>query len=180
MDDIKARLDKIADTFQIIYTTNDNAIVFPSIAEWELNNKITLNAYYNGIGRMVFSEPITNIPVSFLMGCKNLTSVIIPSTCRVIHNYAFYGCENLEKVKFNNGLRIIGEKAFGKTGFKRVEIPTTCLFIDDNAFDDSKLKYMKLKTPTTAYRYFGVYAIGKQIKVDGVSKYDDFHSTTFG
>lgn len=180
MNDIQKRLDGIAQDFQIIYTTNDNAIVFPSIGEWEFNNKITLNAYYNGIGRMVFSKPVTNIPVSFLMGCKNLKSVIIPSSCRVIHNYAFFGCCNLEKVKFNTGLRIIGEYAYGKTGIKKIEIPSTCLFVSDNAFDESKLKYMRLKTPTSAYRYFGINSIGKQIKVDGVSKFDDFHSTTFG
>ena len=180
MQDIQTRLDKIADDFQIIYTTNDGAIAFPSIAEWEFNNKITLNAYYNGIGRIVFAEPISNIPTSFLMGCKNLTSVIIPSSCRVIHNYAFFGCNNLEKVKLNTGLRIIGEYALAKTGLKKVEIPATCLFVSDNAFDESKLRYMKLKTPTSAYRYFGVYAIGKDIKIDGISKFDDFHSTALG
>ena len=42
MDDIKARLDKIADTFQIIYTTNDNAIVFPSIIKLHLMPIITV------------------------------------------------------------------------------------------------------------------------------------------
>lgn len=180
MDDIKTRLDKIANDFQIIYTTNDGAIAFPSIAEWEFDNKITLNAYYNGIGRMVFTEPVTNIPISFLMGCKNLTSVIIPSSCRVIHNYAFFGCSNLEKVKLNTGLRIIGERALSKTGLKRVEIPSTLIFVSDNAFDESKLRYMKLKTPTSAYRYFGVNAIGQDIKIDGISKFDDFHSTALG
>lgn len=180
MDDIKSMLDKKAQDFQLIYETTDNAIVFPSIAEWEVDNKITCNVVYNGVGRMIFNEPITNIPVSFLMGCNNLKSVIIPSTCRVIHNYAFFGCENLEKVKFNTGLQIIGEYAYGKTGIKRIEIPSTCLFINKNAFDESKLRYMRLKTPTTAYRYFDVNSIGKQIKVDGVSKYDDFNSNTFG
>ena len=62
MDEIKTRLDKIADSYQLIYTTTDNAIVFPNIASWELNNKITCNVIYNGVGRMIFNEPITNIP----------------------------------------------------------------------------------------------------------------------
>ncbi|MBQ9640539.1 MAG: leucine-rich repeat domain-containing protein [Bacteroidaceae bacterium] len=180
MDEIKTRLDKIADSYQLIYETTDNAIVFPNIASWELNNKITCNVIYNGVGRMIFNEPITNIPESFFLGCENLKSIIIPSSCRVIHNFAFFTCKNLERIKLHTGLRIIGERALSKTGLKRVEIPSTLIFVSDNAFDESKLRYMKLKTPTSAYRYFGVNAIGQNIKIDGISKFDDFHSTALG
>lgn len=180
MDDIKVRLNKIAQEHQLIYTTTDNAIVFPNIASWELSNKITCNVIYNGIGRMIFNEPITNIPESFFLGCENLKSVVIPSSCRVIHNFAFFTCKNLEKVKLNTGLRVIGDNAFSRTAIKRIEIPSTCLFVCHHAFDESLLRYMRLKSPTSSYRYFGINSIGKQIKVDGVSKYDDFHSTTFG
>lgn len=180
MDEIKTRLDKIADSYQLIYTTTDNAIVFPNIACWELNNKITCNVIYNGVGRMIFNEPITNIPESFFLGCENLKSIVIPSSCRVIHNFAFFTCKNLERVKLHTGLRIIGDNAFSRTALKRIEIPSTCLYVNRHAFDESKLKYLKLITPTSAYRYFAENSIGKQIKVDGVSQYDDFNVHTFG
>ena len=180
MDNVKERLNKIAQEHQLIYTTTDNAIVFPNIASWELSNKITCNVIYNGVGRMIFEEPITNIPESFFLGCENLKSVIIPSSCRVIHNFAFFTCKNLEKVTLNTGLRVIGDNAFSRTAIKRIEIPSTCLFVCHHAFDESQLHYMRLKSPTSSYRYFAEHSINKEIKVYGVSKFDEFNPHTFG
>ena len=76
MDDIKTRLDKIADSYQLIYTTTDNAIVFPNIASWELNNKITrpvrlkTPSTSHPVANSVFSHPSFQFSVNHCC-CNN-------------------------------------------------------------------------------------------------------------
>lgn len=179
MQDMQKRFNKVAQNMQLLYTTTDETIVHPNISGYE-KNKVTCNVYYNGIGRMIFQDEITEIPIRFLTGCPNLKSIIIPPSCKLIENGAFNWCKNLEKVKLNEGLRIIGGGAFQGTGIKCISIPSSCFLISDKALFKTPLKYLNLKEPSTECRYFESYAVGRRVKVDGLSDYDYFHPDTFG
>lgn len=171
--------DELEKCLEVIYTTTDGAIVSPRLPERDYNNKIVMNAYCNGVGKLIFAKEITSIPAWFLSGCDNLKSIVLPPTCKVIHDHAFFNCRNLESVKLG-GVRVVKEYAFAGTGLKKIRIPPTCFYLSSFAFYHSTLQVVKLNTPTAAYRYFDAYAFGKLVKMQGISKYDDFSQTAFG
>lgn len=172
--------DNVTRNFQILYTSTNGGIVFPQITEKEMSNKIIGNVYHDGVGRILFRDEVTSIPSTMFLGCDNLKSIVIPPSCRVIHDHAFLKCVNLESVKLNEGLRVVKDYAFSDTGIKKIEIPSSCFIIASYAFEGSPIKSLKLKTPSAAYRYIGAYALGRDVKVYGISKYDDFSPTSFG
>lgn len=66
---------------------------------------------------------------------SGLKSVVIPGTVTHIDYDAFYGCDELEKIVFNDGLETIGRAAFASCGsLKEVILPQTVTGIDDGAF----------------------------------------------
>lgn len=70
-------------------------------------------------------------------GCKGLTSVTIPDSVTLIEEEAFYGCTNLESIKFeeNSQLTYIDINAFRDcTSLKRVIIPQGVERIKAQAF----------------------------------------------
>lgn len=170
----------IDNNHQILYTSTDKAIIYPSVGEWEMNEKIVSNTYKDGVGRMVFREEITSIPETLFMTCANLRTIEIPSSCRVIHDHAFYCCLCLEKVILNEGLRAIQEYAFAKTKLTKIEIPASCFIISSYAFAETPLKEVRLRTPSAAYRYIGDFVFDVNCRLEGISKYDDFSLTSLG
>ncbi len=173
-----SKYDEIERCMQILYTTTDEAIISPRLPK-HFSNMIVMNAYCDGLGKLIFSDEITSIPSWFLSECDNLKSIELPPTCKIIHDHAFFRCHNLVNVKLG-GVRVIKEYAFGETGLKKIRIPSTCFILSSFAFFNSKLRVAVLERPTVAFRYFDAYAFGKLIKIHGISKYDDFSSTAFG
>lgn len=164
----------------LLYTTTDGAVIYPSIGEYELHDKIISNTYKNGVGRMVFKDEITSIPNGLFADCANLQTIKIPSSCRVIHDHAFSGCFNLENVIFNDGLRAILEYAFTRTKLRTIEIPASCFILASFAFAETPLRNVRLSKPTAAYRYIGKFVVSVECRIEGISKYDDFCLTSFG
>ena len=173
-------MDKDNKNHQLLYTTTDRALIYPSINDCEFHDKLVSNTYSDGVGRMVFKEEITSIPNGMFADCPNLQSVEIPPSCRVIHDHAFSGCFNLENVIFNDGLRAILEYAFARTKLRKVEIPSSCFIIASFAFAETPLRNVRLSKPTAAYRYIGNFVVSVECRIEGISKYDDFCLTSFG
>ncbi|MGN0796965.1 MAG: leucine-rich repeat protein [Christensenellales bacterium] len=71
-------------------------------------------------------------------GCKNLTSVAIPSKVSVVQEKTFAKCEKLESVSFSNGsLAEIGAAAFWDCyALESAEIPTSVTQISESAFSN--------------------------------------------
>ena len=88
-------------------------------------------------------------------------------------------CQNLERIKLNEGLKVIKIQAFADTAIKKVTIPSSCLLMDTSCLHTESLKHVKLIKPE-GYRYIGDFAFGKIVKVSGVSEADDFSLTSFG
>lgn len=107
------------------------------------------NAYYLGSKNNPFFALIKTIDKDVLfcdihkdtvfIGCKafqectELEFIEIPSSVQVIEEYAFYKCENLKTVVFNEGLKEIGNAAFSDTSISSLKLPKS-LEILGNSF----------------------------------------------
>lgn len=88
-------------------------------------------------GRDTFK--VVSIGFCSFTGNTELTSIELPSTVRIIGDYAFECCENLSEVKLSNGLTSIGEDAFYFTNISSIVLPSTLNEIKMGAFAFSKL-----------------------------------------
>ena len=66
--------------------------------------------------------------------CENLEKVILKSGVKSIDREAFYGCEKLSEVEWNEGLETIGSSAFRYTALTEFKAPSTLKTIGNAAF----------------------------------------------
>ena len=90
----------------IYYTSSDENIVTPYRSE-AFDGYIVSNSYEDGQGKIVFDRDITTIEYSAFYYCKNLTSIVIPSSVNNLsksslsgyYQYgAFYNCSALKSI----------------------------------------------------------------------------------
>lgn len=62
-----------------------------------------------------------------------ITSIEIPSSVREIGTYAFFSCENLEKITLNEGLETINFNALAGTGIRSIRLPGSLKRVLDHA-----------------------------------------------
>ena len=77
-------------------------------------------------------------------GNKNIQKLVCPSTLEVIFRETCALCSNLKEVVFNEGLQLIGIKAFSGCGLTKLTTPSTLRVINSSAFESCK----ELKTVT--------------------------------
>ncbi|MGI5849889.1 MAG: leucine-rich repeat protein [Christensenellales bacterium] len=100
---------------------------------------------------VVIPEGVTYIPPSYFYECRQLRSIVLPSTIEEIGAFAFCGCTNLAEIDLNNciNLRSIGEAAFeGCAALCEVNIPALCRQIATSAFSGCGMEYVVFKTPS--------------------------------
>ena len=61
---------------------------------------------------LIVPEGVTSIVFGAFEGCKNITSVALPISCKIISANAFLGCESLRSILPIEGIEDIGEQAF--------------------------------------------------------------------
>ena len=72
---------------------------------------------------------------SKLIGCRSLTSLVIPDSVTNIGDYAFWGCSDLADIVIPDGVTSIGDYAFeGCESLRSVVIPDGVTSIGDNVF----------------------------------------------
>ena len=90
--------------------------------------------YGSGLESVTFAEGVSYIPETCFAGTQ-LTEVILPSTVKTIAWQAFSGCENLKKVKLNDGLETIEQCAFSvNPQLTEIVIPASVTSLSEYAF----------------------------------------------
>ena len=93
--------------------------------------------YMQGVKDLVIPEGVTSIPHDFTNSMGNLVKVSLPSTLKVIGEYAFTGKSKLKEVLFQEGLEEIEQNAFSCSGLTRIELPASLLHVGDFAFEST-------------------------------------------
>ncbi len=96
-----------------------------------------------GKRKIHINTPIKSIPENVASGEKNIVAVYLPETVKKIGKRAFYLCDNLYEVEFNNGLEEIGDEAFaiskGSNAMGKFSLPNTLKTIGNAAFANCKM-----------------------------------------
>lgn len=80
------------------------------------------------------NEPRTAIPYRCFYQCTSLENVILQHTITIISSDAFKECSSLKEFDFSN-LTSIGNGAFIRSGFERVELPKGLTTLGANVFE---------------------------------------------
>ena len=129
----------LASENQIIYTTNNNEIIY--ISDDMLDDLGISNHTYNeDYGIIEFDTDNKNkiLNKQLFRDNKNLTSIQIPPCCTEIGESEFSGCTRLNSVimpMYNPKLEKIGKYAFENCGIKSFTIPDTITEIGEGAFN---------------------------------------------
>ncbi len=107
--------------------------------------------YKDDVVKAVFSEGITNLPMSCFYNFSALTEVVIPESALYIGSDAFSNCRALNKININDGLLEIRSWAFnGCSSLKEITIPVNTT-IGNYAFSSGIV--IRGYTGSPAYRY---------------------------
>lgn len=138
--------------YALLYTSVGNEIVEPDIQNIE-NNRIIYNDNINGCGVIVFENVLTKVYSNFLRSnpkkkiYKNLTSIVLPNSVKIIDEYAFYESDSLKVIELGNSLEIIGSRAFaGCDTLQYVDLPNTLRVVDSRAFMTCKSAIIKFRS----------------------------------
>ena len=103
-------------------------------------------------GKLVISNTVTSIGESAFDGCKNLTSVLIPTGVKSIGKRAFYQCFNITDIKIPDTVTNIGDGAFASClALTSVTIPNKITKIGDSTFKGcSSLTSIKIPNGVTS------------------------------
>lgn len=83
---------------------------------------------------VVFEGTDVSFGASVFNGCSSLSSVRLPSAVSEISIDMFYDCTALREISLPDGLKVIGEGAFEKSGIKVISLPSSLTYIGDRAF----------------------------------------------
>ena len=99
--------------------------------------KLIVPSFING-------KAVVGIKANGFYECAGVTGLILPDTVEYIDANAFFGCEELTRVRWSAGLRKINSAAFDCTGLETLVLPEGVTFLGGNAFGHAKLKSVSL------------------------------------
>ena len=153
-NDIYYELDKDKATAKVTYMCAGGDENYEGLSSVEIAESITHdNVTYTvtKIGKDAFSnviEPIYSIDDEWVYPSyspnrsnnSHIKSIVLPSSILEIEENAFAYCD-LEEIKLNEGLKMIGECAFESSELEKITIPSSVSSIQNKAFSDcSKLR----------------------------------------
>ena len=119
---------------KIVYTSTDNAVVKPYLAT-AFDAEIVSNTYENGVGIILFDNPITKVGDEAFCDCSTLKSITFPDSVTELGGWALFGCACLENVTLSNRLKSIGDAAFSSCSIlSSITIPQSVAKVGDSAF----------------------------------------------
>lgn len=116
---------------------------------WDYNSK-GWKDYSSEIKTVTVEKGVTTIGRSAFEDCKNLATVQLPTTLRIIESDAFNGCTSLSKINLPKGLQELGSSTFEECiSLTSIQIPTTLVNLGDrgwglHTFSKSGLKSISI------------------------------------
>lgn len=101
--------------------------------------------------------------VSVFSGSK-LKSVVVPPTVETIAVNAFYNCRDLTDLTISDGVKRIGQDAFGKCGMTAVDIPASVNLIVEEAFRETPVERFTVDAANSQYSSDGGVLYSKDKK----------------
>ncbi len=115
------------------YKGKEQLVVIPATMQGLPVKRIKVSAFdTQNIVAVVIPEGVTY--VSGFNSCKNLSSVVLPSTLKVIGDGAFEGCSSLKSIDLPEGLLYIDCYAFYISGLTSINLPKSLRVINYAAF----------------------------------------------
>lgn len=110
---------------------------------------LIVDNYINKYQGVTLPNEVDNLPVvgvdeRAFSGCKFITSLSVPSNCKVFNYYSFENCTNLKTIKLADGVQKLNACAFDGTQVESIYLPKTV----DNV--DALKSMMFLKSITVA------------------------------
>jgi len=89
---------------------------------------------YDNATNVIVPDGVTRIEDGEFFENTHLEQVIIPGSVREIGEEAFWGCNNLKNVFINEGVEIIEDCAFMRSGLAKIHLPETLKKLGDSVF----------------------------------------------
>lgn len=140
------------------------------VEEWQLSKTVPgkLGRYKGNNVELVFPTEVKGTMISGIAGTtskvpdnyKQITSVVIPEGYVTIGDYAFYGCENLERVVLPSTITTIGKMAFSACSkLSEIVLPDSLTTLGEKAFylskNLNKVMFSKNLTMIPEYAFAG-------------------------
>ena len=108
VDEIRYRFDTKQKTAEVLKNGYSGDIVIPE------------NVIYNNV-----TYKVTSLFSSSFYGCKNLTSISLPSTLTSLGDYCFSGCSSLTNISLPSNLTSLGDDCFyGCSSLTNISLPS--------------------------------------------------------
>ena len=141
-------------------TVWEKAEVFYEKPKSDLNCELEYMQYENAnwklfcdekeVKDLIVSKNIESIPNGNFYGCENIERVRFHENIKSIGAFAFCGCRALESVEFPKSLQKIGECAFMGCRLKAISLPDNVKIIKRGTFANSGLEFVKLPNELTS------------------------------
>ena len=125
------------DWLQVYQTADEKGFELCVVDKTKAQGKLIVPSFING-------KAVVGIKANGFYECAGLTGLILPDTVEYIDVNAFFGCEELTRVRWSAGLRKINSGAFDRTGLETLVLPEGVTFLGGNAFGHAKLKSVSL------------------------------------
>lgn len=127
----------------------------------DVGNSISIVRYMGSeitIPDKINGKKVTKILESAFKGITSLKKVVFGSNITDVGMFAFYNCSNLETLVLNQGISVLDDDAFTKTGLISVDFPDTLQRIGFMCFSgDTKLTTFRFagNAPQIVQKSFG-------------------------
>ena len=125
------------DWLQVYQTADERGFELCVVDKTKAQGKLIVPSFING-------KAVVGIKANGFYECAGVTGLILPDTVEYIDANAFFGCEELTRVRWSAGLRKINTGAFDYTGLETLVLPEGVTFLGANAFGHAKLKSVSL------------------------------------
>jgi hypothetical protein len=122
------------DYFKICYTSTDNKVIEPYLSE-TFDATIVSNTYENGVGTILFNDPISKVGDEAFCDCSTLKSITLPDSVTELGGWVFFGCIYLEEATLSNRLKTMGDAIFSSCSMlSSITLPQSLEYVGDSAF----------------------------------------------